>query len=329
MFVVCALSAHNERQRIISGSWDQTSRIWNEKVCEAVLVGHEGAVWATDFICEYAITGSADKTLKLWTYQQKVDCIATLKGHTDCIRAIAVISDTDFLSASNDASIRQWNVKGELIKEFSGHENYIYSITNIGRALEFVTCSEDRTVRFWCNESSTQTQLIRLPAPTLWSVACLTNDDIVVGSSTGKVYVFTHDENLVAPLEEQKVLEQELSKSTLHMNDIGDIKVKDLPDPQVLLAPGKRDGQTKMVRDGDKVSVHSWDAAKSQWTKIGDVVGAAGASHDPTHREIFEGKVLTLICNSFVIKNFRFRNTITSFQWTSKTALHLFSFPTT
>ena len=291
--IVCALSANNERELLASGSWDQTARVWSGKDCKAVLVGHEAAVWATAFISDYAITGSADKTLKLWSYQSKVECISTLKGHTDCVRAIAVISDVHFLSASNDASIREWNIKGEPIKEFSGHENYIYSISNIMKGREFVTCSEDRSVRIWSNESTSQTQIIRLPAPTLWSVISLTNTDIVIGSSTGKVYIFTRDETLIANSEEQKVLEQELSKSTLHMSDIGDIKVKDLPDPQVLLAPGKRDGQTKMVREGDKVSVHSWDASKSQWIKIGDVVGSASASHDPTQREIYEGKVFT------------------------------------
>ena len=177
------------------------------------------------------------------------------------------------------------------IKEFYGHENYIYSITNILKGQSFASCSEDRTVRVWNNDNQNAIQTIPLPAPSLWSLVSLTNSDLVVGSSTGKVYIFTRDETLVASPEEQKVLEEELSKSTVHLSDLGDIKVTDLPDPKVLLAPGKRDGQTKMVKDGDKVSVHSWDASKCQWIKIGDVVGAAGATHDPTQREMFEGTV--------------------------------------
>ena len=289
--IVCALSSSNELGLIASGSWDQTCRVWSDKQCKAVLSGHDGAVWATAFIKGQVITGSADKTLKLWNLEPKVECITTFKGHTDCIRSIAIISDTQFLSASNDASIREWDIKGQQIKEFYGHQNYIYSITNILRGQSFATCSEDRTVRVWTNDDTTQTQTIPLPAPTLWSLTTLTNTDLVIGSSTGKVYVLTRDESLVASPEEQKLLEEELAKSTIPMSDIGDIKVKDLPDPQVLLAPGKRDGQTKMVRDGDKVSVHSWDASKCQWLKIGDVVGAAGACNDPTQRVMYEGVV--------------------------------------
>lgn len=286
------MSSDNQRELIASGSWDQTSRVWSGKQCKAVLVGHEGAVWATAFINGLVITGSADKTLKLWRIEPKVECLTTFKGHKDCIRSIAVVSDTEFLSASNDASVREWNIKGELMKEFYGHDNYIYSITNILKGQEFATCSEDRTVRVWSNDNtSNEIQTIRLPAPTLWSLTSLTNTDLVIGSSTGAVYVYTRDPTLVAPPEEQKVLMEELSKSSIPMSDIGEIKVKDLPEPQVLLAPGKRDGQTKMVKDGDKVSVHSWDASKAQWIKIGDVVGAAGATHDPTERVVYEGVV--------------------------------------
>ena len=108
------------------------------------------------------------------------------------------------------------------------------------------------------------------------------------------------------------------------MSDIGDIKVKDLPDPQVLLAPGKRDGQTKMVKDGDKVSVHSWDASKCQWVKIGDVVGAANATNDPTQRVMYEGVVSPLKLESELPFNQIFlRNTITCFRLISKTELRL------
>ena len=33
-----------------------------------------------------------------------------------------------------------------------------------------------------------------------------------------------------------------------------------------------------MVKEDEKVSVHSWSMADQKWTKIGDVVGAAGGS---------------------------------------------------
>ena len=71
------------------------------------------------------LTGSADKTIKVWKAGK---CEATLKGHTDCVRALAVLSAAEFLSCANDATIRRWLVGGECVQVYYGHENYIYSM---------------------------------------------------------------------------------------------------------------------------------------------------------------------------------------------------------
>ena len=55
---------------------------------------------------------------------------------------------------------------------------------------------------------------------------------------------------------------------------------------------GTRDGQTKLVRNGDIVEAYSWSAAEAEWTKIGDVVGDSDSEARPsTTRVMYEGKV--------------------------------------
>lgn len=49
-------------------------------------------------------------------------------GHEDCVRGLAVISDAEFFSCSNDASVRRWMVTGECVQVYYSHTNYIYSI---------------------------------------------------------------------------------------------------------------------------------------------------------------------------------------------------------
>lgn len=82
-----------------------------------------------------------------------------------------------------------------------------------------------------------------------------------------------------------------------------------LPGQESLFEPGTREGQTKMVRHGEIVSCYrykfkksflltkyckkifsgnSWSTSNAQWTKVGDVVGAAGQS-DST-KNFYEGK---------------------------------------
>ena len=46
--------------------------------------------------------GSADKTIRLW---RAGTCERTFVGHDDCVRGLAVISNSEFLSCSNDRSV--------------------------------------------------------------------------------------------------------------------------------------------------------------------------------------------------------------------------------
>merc|ERR1712029_152261 len=52
-------------------------------------------------------------------------------------------------------------------------------------------------------------------------------------------------------------------------------------------------GQTKMIRQGNNVSVHSWSASNQEWTKIGDVVGEpdkSGETAGAGGKTMFEGE---------------------------------------
>ncbi len=75
----------------------------------------------------------------------------------------------------------------------------------------------------------------------------------------------------------QSLYQLELSKfQRPAKTELDGINTDDLPGPNALLAPGRRDGQTKMVKDGDVITVHSWSESEQLWTKIGDVVGQPG-----------------------------------------------------
>ena len=116
---------------LLSGSWDKTARLWQSDGSPVVtLSGHAAAVWAVEFLqCSpsaseaIVLTASADKTIKMWKGDSPFQ---TFKGHTDCVRALAVCDSNHFLSAANDATIKLWITSGECISTFYGHTNYIY-----------------------------------------------------------------------------------------------------------------------------------------------------------------------------------------------------------
>ena len=73
--------------------------------------------------------------------------------------------------------------------------------------------------------------------------------------------------------------------------EVGGVKVSDMPGPEALNMPGRRDGQTKMIKDGNTISVHSWNEAEAQWKKVGDVVGQP-KSKDSSGKGKDGGKVM-------------------------------------
>lgn len=282
---VCAL-ASGKFGFLLSGSWDKTAKVWLNQKCVMTLEGHEMAVWAVAVMSEKGVmlTGSADKTIKLWKAGR---CEVTFRGHTDCVRGLAALENGAFLSCANDCSVRKWTMSGDCIGVYSGHNNYVYSIAILPNGQDFVTSGEDCTVRVWCDGKCIQT--ISHPTQSVWCVCTLPNGDIVTGASDGVIRVFTAAPERMASPDQQKAFEELVASSTI-ASQVGDINKEDLPGPEALFNPGRRDGQTKLIRDGDRVEAYSWDAAKNEWSKVGEVVGSSGGSQATSGKVLYEGK---------------------------------------
>jgi phospholipase A-2-activating protein len=198
---VCALAQGLIPSTLISGSWDQTARVWNNLDVGASsleLKGHDAAVWAVATLKsgKYA-TGSADKMIFVWS--AKGEKLVVLKGHTDCIRGLVGCADGSLLSCSNDATIRHWSETYDCLREFHGHSNYIYTIAlNTAFGDTFVTGSEDNTIRLWSLSQGALGEAMSLPVQSVWSVACTPSGDIVTGSSDGLIRVFSKDSSKIA-----------------------------------------------------------------------------------------------------------------------------------
>ncbi|KHJ85570.1 PUL domain protein, partial [Oesophagostomum dentatum] len=170
-----------------------------------LLNGHKLSVWALAAIEAspgYYLSGSADKTIKLWHDDNEV---RTYTGHTDVVRALLVISTDRFLSAANDSTIRLWHTEtGVCLAKFSSLvDEFIFSLTVVDDYV--VSCSEGGYVEVWKQSTTddqlslSHAQLIHSPAMTLWAVRGLPNGDIVAAASDGRIYVYTQDKNRKAP----------------------------------------------------------------------------------------------------------------------------------
>lgn len=290
---VCCLAV-GQNDILVSGSWDKTARLWKlntngEKVtgqCIFTMTGHEAAVW--DVLVrshdEIVVTASADKTIKVF---RSGAFVRTLTGHTDCVRGLAWLKEDSFLSCSNDASVRRWSIAGQCLETYYGHRNFVYSVAVLPGSSEFVTSSEDRSIRVWSVKKTGAVQTIAVPAQSPWSITTMQNGDLAVGCSDATIRIFTRNTALVAGEDELQSYENELSKCEIANNasDLGNIDVKALPSRSILKTDGNAEGQTKMVKHDGKVEAYQWSMAEGRWIKIGDVVGANG-----TNKTTYKGK---------------------------------------
>jgi coatomer subunit beta' len=91
------------------------AQVWNIRSSrhEFTLSGHGYIVSCLDYFTRgnqlYMITGSWDKTAKIWDCQRRT-CVQTLEGHTDCITCVCSHPDLPILlTGSNDETVRLWN----------------------------------------------------------------------------------------------------------------------------------------------------------------------------------------------------------------------------
>jgi WD40 repeat protein len=135
---------------IISGSDDQTIRIWdlNSQKLLRTLKGH------TDWVYDIAISadsqivsGSRDKTIKLWRLSGQH---RTLTGHTSYVNSVAISPDaTKIVSGSYDKIVKLWNLSTGQVDTLKGHSREVLAVAISADGKKIVSGSVDRTLIIW------------------------------------------------------------------------------------------------------------------------------------------------------------------------------------
>jgi WD40 repeat protein len=55
------------------------------------------------------VTGSADKTLKVWDLRMFGECLNMLEGHTNFVSCLSLVGNV-LVSGSDDCSVRLWDI---------------------------------------------------------------------------------------------------------------------------------------------------------------------------------------------------------------------------
>jgi pleiotropic regulator 1 len=117
-----------------------------------VIAGHGGWVRcaSVDVSNEWFVTGSADRTIKVWDLASGTLKL-TLPGHVASVRAVVVSPRHPYLfSASEDKEIKCWDLEyNRVIRNYHGHLSAVYTLSLHPSLDVLVSGGRDSSVRVW------------------------------------------------------------------------------------------------------------------------------------------------------------------------------------
>ncbi|KAI8637199.1 Lissencephaly-1-like protein B [Parasitella parasitica] len=174
---VRSVSPSEDGLLLVSCSNDQTARVWDIQKGETKMEfrGHEHVVECAIFLPvisypfvwewlelnvklskdqampgQYIITGSRDKTIKLWDAASG-QLLSTLVGHDNWVREIVVHPSGKYLvSASDDKTMKIWDLKsGRCIKTIEAHSHFVTCLSYCTTTPLVATGSVDQSIKIW------------------------------------------------------------------------------------------------------------------------------------------------------------------------------------
>ncbi|SOD96445.1 caspase family protein [Spirosoma fluviale] len=124
----------------------------------------------------YALSGSYDKTIKLWDVATRQE-VRTFKGHGISVSSGCFSPDGRYaLSGSYDKTIKLWEVAtGKKLRTFKGHSSSVSSVCFSPDGRYALSGSYDETLKLWDVATGQEVRTFKGHASSVWSV-CFSPD---------------------------------------------------------------------------------------------------------------------------------------------------------
>jgi eukaryotic-like serine/threonine-protein kinase len=151
---VTAVAFSPDGQKLVTGSWDQTAKVWETASGRELLSlkGHSAPIWCVAFSPDgqRIVTGSWDQTAKVWEAASGRELL-TIGGHSAPIRSVAFSPDGQrIVTGSWDQTAKVWEaVSGRELLTLGGTNGNVDSVAFSPDGQRIVTGLGDSTAKVW------------------------------------------------------------------------------------------------------------------------------------------------------------------------------------
>ncbi|XP_070802598.1 autophagy-related protein 16-1 isoform X4 [Pituophis catenifer annectens] len=194
---ITSVEFDNAGSYLLAASNDYASRIWtvDDHRLRHTLTGHSGKVLSAKFLLDKAriVSGSHDRTLKLWDLRSKV-CIKTVFAGSSCNDLVC--TEQCVMSGHFDKKIRFWDIRTESVVQEVELLGRITALDLNPERTELLTCSRDDLLKIIDLRINAVKHTFSAPGfkcGSDWTRVVFSPDGnyVVAGSADGSLYIWS------------------------------------------------------------------------------------------------------------------------------------------
>jgi len=154
-YPVYAFAFHGDGSLALSGDLRGVTRLWDLRSGKSIdtLRGHVTQTLCADFSIDgyHVATGSGDHTARVWDLRQR-RCLHVIPGHASLVSQTRFdkVTGCTLATSSFDGTCKLWTTSNlKLLSTLEAHDNKIMDMAISKTADTIMTCSYDRTWKFW------------------------------------------------------------------------------------------------------------------------------------------------------------------------------------